>query len=1325
MRSSGCCSSSGSGLLPCLRRTSPAPAPLRRGAPTGRLPLRCRPPPSTVRPMGWPPCCAWAPTRMQVLLGHGCSLRGRDSEGRLALHIAAEHSSAGLLGGLLRRGAHGAALPGPDGLTPLRLIAAARRRPTDSPQQLREIIGLMQTCGGADVSEAAAALRAALLGWYSAGTGSSTAGGGGRLAMPPQVYCAAVAGTAAAGGGPEALSAALPLYFAAVVAARLTPAERDDGSWQYAAATTVPSPGAVPAELAPHWPPAALLALLLTDCGEDTRWALRAALQGQGEAAGGLLPALFYFPAGVRVARSAAAEAPQHPEWVSACRSAPAWDVALRHGGTAEQLLVAAASAPPGAEKGFFAAFRSGRHYGSLSLLLALLDYRPPVTPAFIREVVARGHVEHTNMLGDTLLHLAVMCDNPDAVAELDPGAVDPARRNNAGLAAADYCRSAAVLRLLQRRGGVPPVSDALAIDFCVVTDAVALERSDPISVALRSLLQCCCCFTLRGGAAKAPPDAAERVADLRRRLEEQRVIVHESPPPSQGLLALALPRRRQYEIWIERGEDYGGEGSGSSSSSDDEGPQRSDARSLLRASGACPLQQRVARHLGLPEERLRISRLRRIKLMQAALNPFISARSVPPGGGRATFDERLQIDLVKLQTKGVIASSFPVHFHAKPRTAPAENGRSALRTHPLPPHLHHLPHRPDGIHRLFRNGYPIGALGRWLCGGGCGKDEEERLIAAETYLSEFSALRGYCGEAVAFYFAFLACYQACTLLLVPVTLAQFIAQLVLGADGAPVFAAAVAALVLLWGSGFDKLWKRREAQLAAQWGAYLRPRGECPRPTFVPLPLPGRDPPFLTRRSEFDPAREEPDFPQSERRKIQLLHAGVLLLVLAVCLAEFAVYVIARLAIQRTEDCSWSDIPCLFRPRRDVRTITITPTVIAGEPAPVLPETEVAVAPYLAALSLAHTVVIMALEAAYRTLVDTLTERENYKYAVDFAQSLALKYMALQLLNALLPPLFSVFLESRIFGAEMAFTNCSVHLYTKLGTELVKGWILERIVPQLLDQIDDRYPKHGVARSSTPLCQGWSALWSIAHDRAGETYGTEPTRALFPEYAELMVQLAFVLCFTSVSPLVVPLVALNNVVELRCDLHKVLHAEPRPLPQRARSIGVWGVIPRVFTLGGLAVGAAAQFFVSESAEGQLHDGSAARRQVGYLLTLCAGLATLWVINAAFSGAPLWAQQERRRQQRLRDAGGSAAGRAAMAAAGGAAAAAGAALSLKTPSLRYRRPAAPQPPEEPRAPRAGRASLTGEALLDTDRGPVPATARHYAADAVAPARGAW
>lgn len=64
--------------------------------------------------------------------------------------------------------------------------------------------------------------------------------------------------------------------------------------------------------------------------------------------------------------------------------------------------------------------------------------------------------------------------------------------------------------------------------------------------------------------------------------------------------------------------------------------------------------------------------------------------------------------------------------------------------------------------------------------------------------------------------------------------------------------------------------------------------------------------------------------------------------------------------------------------------------------------------------------------------------------------------------------------------------------------------------------------------------------------------------RGLYDEYLEMVIQFGFITLFVVAFPLAPLFALLNNILEMRLDATKFLRHYRRPVPRRARDIGVW-----------------------------------------------------------------------------------------------------------------------------------------------------------------------
>ena len=956
-------------------------------------------------------------------------------------------------------------------------------------------------------------------------------------------------------GGGEGGKAVAFKFFSCVVAGMLERGldEESSGGGGGAAATdasavsSVPGLADIPDALLARACPAVHKVVLLMFCERRAAESLaRAAVLCDLRAASDALPAAFFFAASASFLPVLAAL----PGFAGYRALLRLHEVALLEGTSPEHLRCTLRDggdddASSSGSEDYLGLFLRGRHGGDDAMLLSLLDFRPPVTEAVVCLLRARGLLAARNRRGDTLLHLIVLSDAPSVLrALLRAEVADGFEENGAGCTAFDYCRSAEMMAALSAFLGPAPIASLAGVEYVVCLDDAIRPTfaSDPAGYVVQRLTRLCGCECLAniGGSDVSTQERRakeDELADLEEALTEQRVVVFKSPAALGGaeagpeLWALHLPRRRALELLVERGKETGGHGdTGLEADADEEGGRGGGAGGDAAAGGASsavdgrsdPWDANITTE---EVETIAVGQLQRVKLLRALLNPFKS-----------------DVDLVELQKRGCLTSVFPVYRHD------VEAG--------------------CGVRKRFAGVYPFGGAAAWL-----GMADPRRAIA------RLSILRAYSGEAIAFYFSWLSFYEVFLLPLTPVALGFLVLQQVEGYLTS--LMGVYAAVCCVWGVVFVKQWARRETDLGVEWGVYRRPRADCPRATFRPLvdeaaeaAAAGRScgvafglgdsedrgqrrrrrrPKYLTRPNPFNPEQREPHYPPECRRPRYAVSLLLIVAFLAVSLTEFVVFVKLRDYLGFGEDFFGTEPPTATATLSlSAQEAQANPTVGAKEA-----DTDVL---YLGLLSIGNSVAVMVIEALYKMISEVLTEFENHKFPRDFSNSLVLKYMCLQLLNALVPPMYIVFSDSEKKGADEAFRNASLHVVLKLATEVAVGMIREYLLPSLTKAVSKRANR----KIAPSVPKVWASVIEYSRTRIGEGYGTDDFKALYGEFAEIVLQFGYVMCFAAVCPAAVPIAFVNNFFEIKGDLYKVVALGKRILPNRAHGIGPWAILCKV-----------------------------------------------------------------------------------------------------------------------------------------------------------------
>ncbi|KAE9203078.1 hypothetical protein PF002_g21040 [Phytophthora fragariae] len=215
---------------------------------------------------------------------------------------------------------------------------------------------------------------------------------------------------------------------------------------------------------------------------------------------------------------------------------------------------------------------------------------------------------------------------------------------------------------------------------------------------------------------------------------------------------------------------------------------------------------------------------------------------------------------------------------------------------------------------------------------------------------------------------------------------------------------------------------------------------------------------------------------------------------------------------------------------------------------------------------SVINAVIIYFMDNLYQLLARKLTEFENYRTLDEHEAHLVTKRMPFHLVNSNASLWFLAFYVQRLDRVR-----------ERLWILLVAAQLIDNFKESLeslqSDDIDDSLRIHrknslsqlrakqehervDVAKAATE-----QRLARVLMQKRQATY-----RDTFADYKELMVQFGYVTLYSPVFPLAAAFAWLNNTIESRSDLLKLVnrHGYQRPIAQHARGIGVWAKVLRL-----------------------------------------------------------------------------------------------------------------------------------------------------------------
>jgi len=368
-----------------------------------------------------------------------------------------------------------------------------------------------------------------------------------------------------------------------------------------------------------------------------------------------------------------------------------------------------------------------------------------------------------------------------------------------------------------------------------------------------------------------------------------------------------------------------------------------------------------------------------------------------------------------------------------------------------------------------------------------------------------YAEIRAYLGEEITFYFAFLGTYTSWLTLPTALGLGTFWYQYTHdGAfDNAPTVLYSL--FLILWTTVFLEAWKRKQCRLAFEWGTDTFQDEEEDRPEYLAACKVAFDAATRTERKAVPWTRTAPAYVFSLVTCSTLVVAAAASLVACLQWADYA----------REHWTHWSGL---------WRFAVYVPTVV-------------------------YSLLINAFGAVNKALAVFTTELELHRTESEQRDAVAVKLVALQFVNMSAGLAFCAFYK-------MDLDKLRTTLATLLIVQQVVGQFFEVGLPLLKAALKPVLVRRGSVSDAAATAAAASREGNgptVAAEVNLETYA-----GVFGDYLEMWIQLGQVTLFAAVFPLAGLMALLNNVMEIRTDAFKIVHASRRPFPRRAASMGSW-----------------------------------------------------------------------------------------------------------------------------------------------------------------------
>ncbi|KAG7384021.1 Anoctamin-10 [Phytophthora pseudosyringae] len=245
---------------------------------------------------------------------------------------------------------------------------------------------------------------------------------------------------------------------------------------------------------------------------------------------------------------------------------------------------------------------------------------------------------------------------------------------------------------------------------------------------------------------------------------------------------------------------------------------------------------------------------------------------------------------------------------------------------------------------------------------------------------------------------------------------------------------------------------------------------------------------------------------------------------------------------------------------------------------------------------SVINAVIIYVMDNLYQLLARKLTEFENYRTLDEHEAHLVAKRMPFHLVNSNASLWFLAFYVKRLdrvrerlwillVAAQLLdnFKEVGLPLAVSVGGQVLtaenkrrRRQSLECLQSEAIEDIHRLRRKNSMPQLRAKLgCERLDVAKAATEQRLARILMQKRQAGYhdtFSDYKELMVQFGYVTLYSPIFPLAAAFAWLNNTIESRSDLLKLVnrHGYQRPIAQHARGIGVWEKV--LVSFAGVAV---------------------------------------------------------------------------------------------------------------------------------------------------------
>jgi len=387
----------------------------------------------------------------------------------------------------------------------------------------------------------------------------------------------------------------------------------------------------------------------------------------------------------------------------------------------------------------------------------------------------------------------------------------------------------------------------------------------------------------------------------------------------------------------------------------------------------------------------------------------------------------------------------------------------------------------------------------------------------------EINDLKHYFGSYISIYYAWLAHYT--WWLIPPAVVGAFFMILGIWSNiNVPMYSI----FIILWATFYLEFWKRRNSELITLWDVQATHSDrDRIRPTFQGVLRSGVyvDGEFVPLDNEVN-LQIQPKVRYSPSSKRYMKMTGGV----SILCTFLAMVVIGTLSI------------FLFRTFIDKKIGSTFGNPLAG---------------------IMNAITIMVFNMIYRKVAIYLTKWENHRTEENFENSFIVKNFMFQFVNSYISLFYIAFVKGRfnLFGVDKE--ECKPDCMSELRTQLTSIFLtmifvqqsIEVLIPWIFAKLQVKMEQRKTD-AKTPLLGGENEKKKSS--KAEQEAKLWAYASTYDDYNEMAIQFGYVTLFAAAFPLA-PLAAfLNNLVELRSDMLKLLSSMQRPHSKIAIGIGYW-----------------------------------------------------------------------------------------------------------------------------------------------------------------------